>query len=107
MKKTLLYSLLVLFLLSFNYKSIDYCFKLSASYVALDQEYDCEEENTESQKSDEKSVEKKDVSEYLSSNQIDTLIIINQLLCSQQSKLLFITSDYSKAVYMPPEKSII
>lgn len=104
LKKTITYSLLILVLFAFNFKAINYCFKLSDSSIAFI--HDCEEKNSESEKSDEKD-KKKDLSEYIYFNNTHTDLIINTLLFTQQSKISFSTSDYSMAVYMPPEQTII
>ena len=111
LRKTITYCLFILALFAFNCKTFHYCFKLSnGSIILIQDDYDCEEEkNSESEKSEEKNEkdEKKNFSEYLFSHKIYTLLDINRLSFIQQSKLLFATSDYSMAVFSPPEKAVI
>jgi len=71
------------------------------------QDYDCNKEDCE--KSDEKNEkdEKKDLSEYLSLYRPHAIVLHHQLAFIQQAKFLFVPSDYSKAVYCPPEQAVI
>jgi len=92
-----------LVLFAFNFKAISYFLYPSDSSIAFIQDFDCEEKN-ESEKSDQKD-KKKDISEYLFSNKIHTLKI-NRLLFTQQSTFLYASSDYSKAVYCPPDQTV-
>ena len=66
------------------------------------QDCNCEEENSESEKSNDKD-EKKDITEYFSFNNNFGLSLSLQVIFHQQSKLSFATSDYSRVVYSPPE----
>ncbi len=91
---------------AFNYKTISYCIQsFDKSSITLVQEYDCEKEDSESEKSGEKNEkdEIKDFSEYLFFHKIHTLITPYELSVIMCRNLLYATSDYSKSIYMPPE----
>jgi hypothetical protein len=104
LRKILTYSLLVLILVTFNYKAISYYLDSSGSSIACVQEdFDCEEKS-ESKKSSEKD-EKKNFSEELLSADINSLIVVIQQSFMEQSRLLYNTSDYSMAIYSPPEQA--
>ena len=102
MKGIITYSLLIFVLIAFNYKTIDYFFNIGDSSIVCVQ--DCEEKNSE--KSNEKN-EKKEVREYLFHSKVYALSPASQLSFKQHSKLLFASSDYSMAVYSPPETAVI
>lgn len=105
-KRTLTYSLFLLLMFAFSYKTISYCFSISDSSICFFQELDCEEKEAESKEADEN--EKKiDILEYLSFNNLHELTVQDQLSYSNHSKLLFFTSDYSLGVYSPPEQTTI
>ena len=104
MRKIITYSLLILVLFTFNFKTINYCFKISNITIALNQDYDCDEKNSE-KKADEKN-EKKDLSEYLFFNRLRNSVILSQLSFTQHRKSLYDSSDYSVAVYSPPDQLI-
>ena len=88
---------------AFNYKAIDYFFDITDSSISY--VYDCEEKNSESEKSEKD--EKKEVREYLFYSKVYQLNSSVQLSFKQQSKLLLNSSDYSMAVYSPPEIAVI
>ena len=104
MKKVVAYSLLIIVMFAFNYKAISYLLDSSKGSVAF--VIDCEEEKSESEKSDEKE-EKKEISEYLFHKKVTSFIVIHKLSHGSLHKFLFIPSDHSQSVYMPPELAII
>ena len=106
MKGIITYSLLILVLIAFNYKTIDYFLKIDDSSIVCIQECDAEEKNSGSEKSSEKN-EKKEGREYLLHNKAYDLSPSAQLSFKQHSKLLFASSDYSMAVFSPPETAVI
>lgn len=63
---------------------------------------DCEEENTESEKS-EKESEKKDFSEYLFHKSTKFFVLVPNGSFSRARDFLFLSSDFTKSLYMPPE----
>lgn len=102
MKKALAYILLITVTFAFNYKAVSYLLDSSKESIAF--VMDCEEEKSESEKSDEKEEKKeKEISEYLFHKKNSSLIILNKLSFDSMHNLLFITSDFSKSLYMPPE----
>ncbi len=104
MKKVVAYSLLIIVMFAFNYKAISYLLDSSKGSVAF--VIDCEEEKSESEKSDEKE-EKKEISEYLFHKKVTSFIVIHKPSHVSLHKFLFIPSDHSQSVYMPPELAII
>jgi hypothetical protein len=103
LKKIVTYSLLIMVMAAFNYKAIDYFFNVTDDSISSI--YDCEEKSSESEKNEKD--EKKEVREYLFNNKVYELSPSVQLSFKQQSKILFATSDYSMAVFSPPEKAVI
>ncbi|CAN5463013.1 hypothetical protein BH10BAC1_BH10BAC1_02480 [soil metagenome] len=103
------YFLLVNLLCVFSYKTVDHCIKIASQQFSTFQDYDSEKENSESEKSDDKNEkeEVKDLSEFLSFNKATALILSNQTFLIQQYKNLYVTSDYSLAVFSPPEYTAI
>ena len=106
MKQIIAYSLLALVVFAFNFKAISYLFDSCDKAIVYTID-DCEEEKTESEKtesekSDEKS-EKKEISEYLCIKS-SSFYTLSRLSFAKMHNFLFVVSDYSKAVYMPPEK---
>ena len=90
---------------AFNFKAISHFIQSSDKYIALVQDCDCEKEDSE--KSDEKN-EKDEVkvfSEYLLFHKTFTHIAAYQLSVIMCSDFLHATSDYSMAVYSPPEQA--
>lgn len=96
----------MLVLFAFNYKTINYCFKLSGNEIAISQDIDCGEEESKSEKSDEKN-EKKEILECFFFNHPHAFISNNQQAIIQHSELLKATSDYSVPVFSPPEEAAI
>lgn len=94
-------------LYAFNYKTISYCIQSIDKSVTLSQDYDCEKEDSESEKSDEKNEkdEVKDFSEYLFFHKSQMHIAAYQLSVIMCRDLLYASSDYSMAVYSPPEQA--
>lgn len=104
MKKVVAYSLLIIVMFAFNYKAISYLLDSSKGSVAF--VIDCEEEKSESEKSDEKE-EKKEISEYLFHKKVTSFIFIYSLPIDSRHNCLLISSEYSKSVYVPPDQAII
>ena len=102
--KIISYSLLILVFYAFNYKTINYLFSLSEKSISFVQDIDCEEQDSESEKSGEKigKDELKEISEYLLKKH-NFVIIINELSVLRQDNFLFISSNYIKTVFLPPE----
>lgn len=107
MKSIVSYSLLILVLYAFSYKTISYCIQSFDKSIELSQDYDCEKEDAQSEKSSEKSDknEVKDFPEYLFSHKSQLHIAAYQLSVTMRHDLLFATSDYSMSVYFPPEQA--
>ena len=93
---------------AFNYKTINYLFSPAEKSISFVQDYDCEEQDSESKKSDEKNgkEEMKDISEYLLSK-THFVIILNGLSFSKNDNFLFIPSNYSKTIHLPPELAVV
>ena len=89
-------------MLAYNFETINHYFKLTGQSVAYSHDYDCEENNSESKKSDEKN-EKKDFSEYLVFNKVHTALIIARLSFIHHSRSFYSSSDYSLVIYSPPD----
>ena len=100
MKKVVAYSLIVIIMFAFNYKAISYLLNPSDDAIAF--VFDFEKEKSESEKSEEKE-EKKEISEFLIHRKNNSFVVIHQLTFDQMHNFLFIPSDYSKSLYMPPE----
>jgi hypothetical protein len=103
-KKIIVYTLLLSVLLAYNYKTINYYIKLTDNTASFCSDYDCEEKNADSEKFGDKN-EKKDVSEYLPINKTHAFVLIHQLSFNQRSKNLYVSSDYSMAVFSPPDQA--
>lgn len=102
MKRVITYSLLIIVTFAFNYKAISYFVGSSEESIAF--VMDCEEEKSESEKSDEKEEKKeKEISEYLFHKKNTSFIVLHKLSFDNMHNSLFIPSDYSQSVYMPPE----
>ena len=100
MKRVVSYILLLVVMFAFNGKAISYLLDSSIESIAF--VLDCKEEKSESEKSNEKE-EKKEISEYLFHKKNNSFIIIDQLSFVRGSNFLFTPSDFSEALYMPPE----
>ncbi len=104
MKTILAYSLLFIVTFAFNYKAISYLLDSSGESIVF--VVDCEEEKSESEKSDEKEEKKeKEISEYLFHKKSISYTVLHKLSFESIHHLLFIPSDYSQSVYMPPEQA--
>ena len=108
MKKIITYSLLILFSFAYSYETIKYFSKaFDGVSIAWIDNFDCEEKESESEKSSEKN-EKLNFSEdfYLNHKLFNNTLISGQLeagnLGSNQN-IDFSSSDYSQKVYSPPE----
>ena len=102
MKKIITYSIILLVVFAFNYKAVSYLMDISDSSIAFMMDFDYEKEKTESEKSEEKN-EKKEFSEYLFDSKLHSFLINYKLGFNNLSAFIFISSDHSKSVYMPPE----
>ena len=100
MKQGFAYSLLIIVIFAFNFEAISYL--LDSSKVSIEFVVDCEEEKTESEKSDEKD-EKKKISEFLIYRKNNSFERLNKFTFAQMHSFLFLPSDFSKSLYMPPE----
>jgi hypothetical protein len=103
LKKIVTYHLLILVLFSYNYKTINYYFKLTDGSIVFTQNYDCEEKNAESKNSDEK----KDFSEHMPYYKTHPLILNSPLSFSPKWITRFVSSDYSLTVYSPPDLATV
>ena len=102
MNKVVVYSLLILVMFAFNYKAISYLLDSKKELIAF--VMDLEEEKSESEKSDEKEEKKeKEISEYLFHKKNSSFIVLYKLSFDSIHNLLFIPSEYSQTVFMPPE----
>ncbi len=102
MKRIIAYSLLILVTFAFNYKAISYF--VCSSYESIAFVMDCEEEKSESEKSNEKEEKKeKEISEYLFHKKVTSFIVLHNLSFDRMHNSIFIPSDYSQSVFMPPE----
>ncbi len=100
MKKVVAYSLIIVVMFAFNYKAISYLLDSSKESIAFVADF--EEEKSESEKSSEKE-EKKEISEYLFHKKNNSFVVIYQLSFVIGHNFLFTPSDFSEALYMPPE----
>lgn len=100
MKRAIAYSLLVIVMFAFNYKAVSYLLNPSEESVVF--VFDFEKEKSESEKSDEKD-EKKEISEYLFHKKSTSFTTLHKLSFAQLNNFLFIPSDFSESLYMPPE----
>ncbi len=104
MKSVVAYSLLILVMFAFNYKAISYLLDSSKESIAFVMDF--EGEKSESEKSNEKEEKKeKEISEYLFHKKNISYTVLHQLSFNSIHHLLFIPSDYSQSVYMPPEQA--
>lgn len=85
---------------AFNYKAVAYLLNPSEDTIAF--VFDFEKEKSESEKSDEKE-EKKEISEFFINRKNNSFVIIHKLTFDQMHKFLFIPSDFSESLFMPPE----
>ncbi|HLC83659.1 MAG TPA: hypothetical protein VJI69_07500 [Bacteroidia bacterium] len=100
MKKAVAYFLIIIVMFAFNYKAVCYLLNPSADAIAF--VFDFEKEKSESEKSDEKE-EKKEISEFFINRKNNSFVIIHKLTFDQMHNFLFIPSDFSKSLFMPPE----
>lgn len=100
MKKLVAYHLLIIVMFAFNYKAVNYL--LDPSDDSVEFVFDFEKEKSESEKSDEKE-EKKEISEYLFHKKSTSFVVLHKLSFDSIQNFLFISSDFSKSLFMPPE----
>ena len=106
LQKVITYNLLILVLFAYNYKTINYYLKLTNSQTAFAQEFDCEEKDTDSKKPDEKNV-KKDLQDFMNFDRTHSFVSTPVLSFNLQYKSLYSSSDYSLAVFSPPDTGVI
>ncbi len=102
-KKLILVSVLALFSIANSFESIHFLYKQFNPIAFLDvSEFDCEENTSESEKSNEKT-EKQN---YFNDNDAASHLLISCFAGRKShlhNRINFSSSDYSQVVYSPPE----
>ena len=98
MKKILTYLFIVLFTFVFSYKTIRHLAKAMVAEIAYCEDMDCENEK-------EKSIEKDEITDYLLHpfSDMNHLLLLVQPMHLRDLLVHFYSSDYSNAVFSPPE----
>lgn len=102
MKKGVTYILVVLMFIAVNFQSVCYLMYASGHTIELSPNFLSEEERHESEESSDLDVEKKKL-EYLHLNTENLFVTLDKMPFGQDSKLKFVSSNFSGTIYTPPD----
>lgn len=107
MKKITTIVLLLILSFAYCFETIAYFSKIAGNdQIVWADDLSCDENDTESKKSDNKD-EKKEFKEYFSSFRFHPIITLSQLSLFKDSIDSYNTNDYSIVVYSPPEQTVL
>lgn len=95
-------------MVAFHGKTISFLMDQHATSYSVSKSEDCEENDTDSEKSDEKDeLDKKELSEFIIESNHARLLPSFQLSIKEQASILMASADYSLGVYSPPEQFLL
>ncbi|MBL0046557.1 MAG: hypothetical protein IPP32_00430 [Bacteroidetes bacterium] len=102
-KKILLISILLLFTAASSFESIRLLHQKINPIALLDvKDFDCEEKNSESEKSNEKTDKKNAIDDFYAFSKL-SYFTLPQTQKQFHNRINFSSSDYSQVIYSPPE----